>query len=103
MGKIVMVDCLSQFRIRYAVEVGDDDPPDYALDEVLLHESDTENFQEFSQEHLGPMPIISYRVVDRDEYIRMFDEDNAYLKSWERDRKFEFINKMEKDDAEGTG
>lgn len=42
-------------------------------------------------------------MVDRDEYIRMFDEDNAYLKSWERDRKFEFINKMEKDDAEGTG
>lgn len=103
MGKIVMVDCLSQFRIRYAVEIGDDDPPEYAVDEVVLREWDTENFHEFSQEHLEPMPIISYRVVDRDEYIRMFDKDNDYLKSWDNDKKFEFVNKLEKDDAESTG
>jgi hypothetical protein len=97
MGKIVMVDCLSQFRIRYAVEVGDDDPPDYALDEVVMNEA-----EEFSQEHLG-LTIVSHRVVDADEYIRMFDDDNDYLKSWDRDMKFKFIRKMEKDDAEGTG
>lgn len=103
MGKIVMVDCLSQFRIRYAVEIGNDDPPEYALDEVVMRESDIENFREFSQEHLGSMPIISYRVVDRGEYIKMFDEDNDYLKSWDLDKKFEFINKLEKDYAESTG
>ena len=105
MGKIVMVDCLSQFRIRYAVEIGDDDPPEYALDEVVMNEAAATwsvTFEEFSQEHLG-LTIVSHRVVDADEYIRMFDDDNDYLKLWDRDMKFKFIRKMENNDAEGTG
>ena len=46
MKKLVMVDCISQFRIRYAVEVEDD--IDHALDEVVMREHD-EKFYEFSQ------------------------------------------------------
>jgi len=93
MKKLVMVDCLSQFRIRYCVEVEDD--VDHALDEVIM-EYDSTKFHEFSQEHLLPSPIfISHREISKEEYLRMFDEDNDYLKSWTEEQKLKFINKID--------
>ena len=101
MKKLVMVDCLSQFRIRYCVEVEDD--IDHALDEVICMSDDLE-FQEFSQEHLLPSPIIlSHREISKEEYLRMFNEDNDYLKSWSEDQKFKFINKINYDTPEIIG
>jgi hypothetical protein len=95
MKKLVMVDCLSQFRIRYCVEVEDD--IEHALDEVVMEYDDTE-FHEFSQEHLRPSPIIlSYREINKEEYLRMFDEDNGYLKDWSEEQKLNFINKINYD------
>lgn len=88
--KIVMVDCLSQFRIRYVVEV--ENNIDDALDEVIMREHDIE-FVEFSQEHLGTMPI-SHREISSAEYLAIFNQDNDYLKSWPEDKKFGFINKI---------
>jgi hypothetical protein len=91
MKKLVMVDVLSSFRIRYCVEV--EDVLEHALDEVVCRESDPE-FSEFSQIHLEPTSTISYREIDEQEYLRMFDEDNAYLKSWSKEQKLNFINKI---------
>ena len=92
MKKLVMVDCLSQFRIRYCVEVEDD--IDHALDEVVMEYSNFE-FHEFSQEHLSPSPVfISHREISKDEYLKMFDQDNDYLKSWPEEKKLGFINKI---------
>lgn len=92
MKKLVMVDCLSQFRIRYCVEVEDD--IDHALDEIICNYTEME-FKEFSQEHLLPSPIfLSHREIRKEEYLRMFNEDNDYLKSWTEDQKLEFINKI---------
>ena len=92
MKKLVMVDCLSQFRIRYCVEVEDD--IDHALDEVVMEYSNFE-FLEFSQEHLSPSPVfISHREISKDEYLKMFDQDNDYLKSWPEEKKLGFINKI---------
>ena len=89
----VMVDCLSQFRIRYCVEVEDD--IDHALDEIICNYEEVE-FKEFSQDHLRPSPIfISHREISKDEYLRMFDEDNDYLKGWTEEKKLEFINKID--------
>jgi len=96
-----MVDCLSQFRIRYCVEVEDD--TEHALDEVICEYGNTE-FNEFSQEHLTPSPVIlSYREINKDEYLRMFDEDNDYLKSWTEEQKLKFINKINYDKPEPIG
>jgi len=92
MKKLVMVDVLSQFRIRYCVEVEND--IDHALDEVIMREGDSD-FQEFSQEHLEPTVFISHREINKEEYLRMFDEDNDYLKSWSEEKKLEFINKID--------
>jgi len=92
MKKLVMVDCLSQFRIRYCVEVEDD--IDHALDEIIMR-SDDLDFKEFSQEHLTPTPVfVSMREISKEEYLRMFNEDNNYLQSWDEDKKLEFINKI---------
>ena len=90
MKKLVMVDCLSQFRIRYCVEV--EDNIDHALDEVVC-EVDNENFHEFSQQHLGHT-IISHREISKEEYLRMFNEDNDYLKDWSEEQKLNWINKI---------
>lgn len=86
-----MVDVLSQFRIRYCVEVEDD--IDHALDEIVVNESDV-NFREFSQQHLEPTVILSHREITEDEYLKMFDEDNNYLETWTKEQKLKFINKI---------
>jgi hypothetical protein len=92
MKKLVMVDCLSQFRIRYCVEVEDD--IEHALDEVIMEYDDLE-FHEFSQEHLRPSPVIlSHREINKEEYLRMFDEDNNYLKDWTEEQKLKWVNKI---------
>jgi hypothetical protein len=101
MKKLVMVDCLSQFRIRYVVEVEDD--IDHALDEILM-QSDNLDFHEFSQDHLLPSPIfLSHREISKEDYLRMFDEDNDYLKSWSDDQKLRFINKINYDKPDPVG
>jgi hypothetical protein len=101
MKKLVMVDCLSQFRIRYCVEVEDD--IDHALDEIICNYEELE-FQEFSQEHLRPSPIfISHREISKEEYLRMFDEDNGYLKSWTEEQKLKFINTINYEKTEILG
>ena len=90
--KLVMVETLSQYRMRYVVEVNDD--IDHALDEVLMRDCDPE-FKEFSQKHLEPCVIINHYEITRDEYLKIFNEDNDYLASWTDDQKFAFINHIE--------
>lgn len=96
MKKLVMVDCMSQFRIRYVVEV--EDNIDHALDEVIMQEG-KEDFVEFSQEYMGIMPI-SHREISREEYLKVFDKDNDYLKDWPEEKKLGFINKIKYDEEE---
>jgi hypothetical protein len=91
--KLVMVEVLSQYRMRYVFEVEDD--IDHALDEYVMRYSETE-LKEFSQLHLEPTNIFSHREITKEEYLRIFDEDNDYLKSWEDGMKFEAgINKLD--------
>lgn len=89
--KLVMVDVLHQFRIRYVVEV--EDNIDDALDEVTIREADT-SFAEFSQKSLEPSIILSHREITEEEYLKIFDEDNDYLKGWNKENKLNFINKI---------
>lgn len=95
MKKLVMVECISSFRNRYVVEV--EDEIDHALDEVIMRESD-EDFTEFSQEYMGMMTI-SHREITREEYLKTFDKDNAYLKDWPEEKKLAFINKADYDEV----
>jgi len=76
----VMVEAVSQFRMRYMVEVPEDHP-EYALDTVVMNEA-----KEFSQEHLGET-IVSHRVVSMDEAIKICDVDNDYCSKWNNEQK----------------
>lgn len=99
MSKLVMVEVLSSFRMRYVVRVHDD--IDHALDAVLDRETDVD-FKEFSQKHIEPTSIIDHYEISEDEYMTMFDKDNDYLISWTDDQKKSFINVIEYND-EQTG
>ena len=89
MSKYVLVDTVLSYRMRYVIELNDDDPNEYALDTVACDEA-----TEFSQEYLGEH-IISHRQITEDEFIEICDEDNSYLKSWDRQKKIDnFVTKM---------
>jgi bifunctional DNA-binding transcriptional regulator/antitoxin component of YhaV-PrlF toxin-antitoxin module len=76
----VLVETVSQFRMRYMVEVPKG-KKEWALDTVVCEEA-----KEFSQEHLGET-IVSHRVVSEDEALTIYDQDNDYLKSWNKETK----------------
>ena len=92
MKKIVMVEAISQFRVRYAVEV---EELEYALDEMVMREQDP-NFKEFSQEHLG-VTIFDHYELNKEQYLEMFDKDNGYLSHLTDEQKLSYINQTKED------
>ena len=80
--ELVLVECVSTFRMRYMVEVPKG-KAEWALDTVTMNEAD-----EFSQEHLGEQ-IMSHRVLSEDEAITLCDVDNHYCSTWTREKKLE--------------
>jgi bifunctional DNA-binding transcriptional regulator/antitoxin component of YhaV-PrlF toxin-antitoxin module len=86
--QLVFVECVSQFRTRYVVEVpvGVDqhgnDKSLWALDTVTMEEA-----KQFSQKHLGES-IVSHRVISHEEMLKLCDEDNDYCSNWAEEVKF---------------
>ena len=78
-----LVETISVFRMRYVVEC---ESADHAKDVVTMNEA-----EEFSQLHLDEL-ITSAREIDDAEYLRLFDEDNDYLKDWDEEQKFKFVS-----------
>ena len=89
MSKIVLVETVSTFRHVYAVRVDDQDPAEYALDDVALNMGE-DTISEVSQNHIAE-DIFSHRVVTEEEYLEFFDRENEYLKHWPKEKKMEFI------------
>ena len=83
MGKLVLVEALSQYRMRYCVEVDDNSPIVYACDTVAFEEA-----KELSQEWLGEV-ITSHREVTLEEALKIFREDSEYLKDCTDERIIE--------------
>lgn len=71
----VLVECVSQFRMRYMIQVPKGNAT-WALDTVVCNSA-----KEFSQEHLGEV-IVSHRVVSEQEALQLCDKDNSYCTSW---------------------
>jgi hypothetical protein len=80
----VLVEAVSTFRMRYVVEVPVG-KSEWALDTVTMEEA-----KEFSQQHLGET-IVSHRVINRDEVVRLCDEDNDYMRNKSDDDKFKIF------------
>jgi hypothetical protein len=89
MSKLIMVETLSQHRIRYVVEIPDDSY-DFVASDYILYNDDA---KEMSQLHLGEIEF-SKREITKEEYIKLFNEDNGYLVGWLEDTKFNLINKI---------
>jgi len=73
--ELVLVDCISTYRMRYLVEVPVG-KAEWALDTVVCEQA-----HEFSQLHIGEQ-IMSHRVVTDEEAMKICDEDNAYCAGW---------------------
>ena len=78
--ELVLVDCVSTFRMRYLVEVPKG-KAEWALDTVTLNEA-----KEFSQVHIGEQ-IVSHRVVSKEEALSISDADNDYGSTWPEELK----------------
>jgi hypothetical protein len=83
-----LVETIDFFRMRYVVEC---DSPEHAKEVVTMKEA-----VEFSQSYLDET-ITSTRVIDDAEYLRIFDEDNDYLKDWSEEDKFKYVHKVDYD------
>lgn len=88
--ELVMVECISQFRHRYLVEVPKG-RTEWALDTVTCEQT-----KEFSQEHLGEV-IVSHRIVSREEAINICDIDNSYASEWDVQKKINAFFTLRKD------
>ena len=83
-----LVETIDMFRMRYVIEC---ESAEHAKDVVTMKEA-----EEFSQLHLDE--TISYaRVIDDTEYLRLFDEDNDYLKGWSEEQKFNYVHEVNYD------
>jgi hypothetical protein len=93
--KLYLVETVSMFRISYMIEAESEED---ASEEVMMNVSGDfdENFYEFSQKHLDEV-IVSTRQIKRKDFIDLFDKENDYLKSWDVDKKMEYINKIDYD------
>ena len=88
--KLYIVETVSMFRMRYVVEAKEEG---HAHDEVVMNCSGgySDDWQEFSQHHMDEV-IVSSREISKDEYMKIFDKDNDYLKDWSDEQKLRFIN-----------
>jgi hypothetical protein len=73
--EFILVETISQHRMRYLVEVPEG-KISWAEDTVTMEQA-----KEFSQKHLGDV-ITSSRVISKKDAIKLFKEDNDYLKNW---------------------
>ena len=93
MSKYVLVDTLSQYRMRYVIEVPDDHNDKEFPCSAIQWAEDTvtmEEMKEFSQKWLGET-IIGSREVTRDEILKICNEDNNYLRSWTEEQKMNLV------------
>lgn len=89
MSKYVLVETVSQYRMRYVIEVPDDhnereypcSAETWAADTVSCEE-----MKEFSQLWLGET-IVSTREIAKEDIVPLCDKDNDYCKSWDDDHK----------------
>lgn len=86
--EFVLVETVESFRMRYIVEVPKGKAA-WASDTVVMKEA-----KEFSQLYLGET-IVSDRVVTKKEIEQLVDQDNDYIGSWPKQKKFEvFVTSM---------
>ena len=93
MSKFVLVETLSQYRMRYVIEIPDNHNDGECPCTAIQWAEDTvtmEDMKEFSQKWIGET-ILSSREISKEEIIPLCDEDNEYLKSWTKKQKMSLV------------
>ena len=85
---LYVVEGISMFHIKFVIRA---QKAEHACDEVVMREA---GLKEFSQNHVD-FNILGARKISQDEYLRMFDKDNAYLSGWTDEQKMEMINEID--------
>jgi len=91
MSKFVLVETLSQYRMRYVIEVPDNHNDGECPCTAIQWAEDTvtmEEMKEFSQKWIGET-ILSSREISKKDIITLCDEDNDYAQSWDNKKKLE--------------
>ena len=86
-GKIFVVETVSIFKHTYYISA---EEASHAEDEVVCNLDNCE-FIEGSQKHITET-IVETKEVSEEEFIRVFDKENDYLSSWDKEKKFKMIN-----------
>jgi hypothetical protein len=90
--EIVLVDCISTFHMRYAVEVPVG-KSEYALDTIVCGEA-----KEFSQKHIDEN-VVTHRVISEQELIHLYKEDDNYPVTWTDEEIVNYVlTKWKEDD-----
>jgi hypothetical protein len=76
--------------MRYVVEAKE---ATHATDEVVMNVGKVD-FNELSQYHVDEV-ISSVREISSEEYLKIFNEDNDYLKNWSDEQKFRFVHRID--------
>ena len=76
MAKYVMVETVSMFKHRYVVEVGDDDPSEWALDTVTCEEA-----KEFTQKHLDEI-ITGHYDITLEDAVALYRKEEPFFAAW---------------------
>jgi hypothetical protein len=91
MSKFVLVDTISQYRMRYVIEVPDDhNEREYpcSADTWAADTVTSEEMKEFSQLWLGET-IVSTREIAKEEIVHLCDKENDYAQAWDDEKKLE--------------
>jgi len=95
--KLYLVETISFFRHRYVVEAKE---ATHATDETVMNVgTSNENWKEFSQAHIDET-VTSVRDISIEEYLKLFDKDNDYLRGWTNKQKLAVINTIDYKDEE---
>jgi hypothetical protein len=91
MSKFVLVETISQYRMRYVIEVPDNHNEGECPCTATQWAEDTvtcEEMKEFSQKWIGES-ILDSRELSREELIQLCDKDNDYAQVWDDEKKLE--------------
>ena len=88
MKKIFLIETISTFRHRYAIEA------DNAETAINIFHNSEDKIEEMSQLHVGEL-ITDTKKISKAQYLTLFDSDNDYLRPWNEDQKLRFINTVD--------
>lgn len=89
MSKFVLVETISQYRMRYVIEVPDNHNEGEIPCSAIQWAEDSvacEEMKEFSQKWLGEA-ILGSREMSLEEVLTLCKEDNSYANGWTDEHK----------------